>query len=259
MLLSFYDSFANIMGGSGISEKRALLIKLQGLALQANTHKLEKRDVNIEQIQEPYTNVSSKQGECVMDIEPLWRMKEIVEKKKAALCENSWTARPWLQRISSMLKHTKTSFVLQGRRIATCICILQLQWWTFLLWKDIIICKSTRIYLQQMSDLPERHPWLHKKFTNEKLFVAWRSDRYWASLWSDLIIEQVTMVAIKIRGGLTQGNGFTESAHILWIYSMHASSSYHSELSALTNNTHDSSLQHENLVKSCLKRDFSNL
>lgn len=48
MLLSFYDSFANIMGGSGISEKRALLIKLQGLALQANTHKLEKRDVNIE-------------------------------------------------------------------------------------------------------------------------------------------------------------------------------------------------------------------
>lgn len=71
MLLSFYDSFANIMGGSGISEKRALLIKLQGLALQANTHKLEKRDVNIEQIQEPYTNVSSKQEECVMDIEPL--------------------------------------------------------------------------------------------------------------------------------------------------------------------------------------------
>lgn len=71
MLLSFYDSFANIMGGSAISEKRALLIKLQGLALQANTHKLEKRDVNIEQIQEPYTNVSSKQGECVMDIEPL--------------------------------------------------------------------------------------------------------------------------------------------------------------------------------------------
>ena len=38
-----------------------------------------------------------------------------------------------------------------------------------------------------------------------------RSDRYWAGLWLDLIIEQAMMRSIKSRGGLTRGRSFTKS------------------------------------------------
>lgn len=38
-----------------------------------------------------------------------------------------------------------------------------------------------------------------------------RNNRYWAGLWTDLIIEQVMMCSIKSRGGLTRGRGITES------------------------------------------------
>ena len=242
-----------------ILTESALVIKLQEIALQGNTHESEERCVDMEQIQELYTNVTSKNGEYDMNITPLQKMKQIVEEKKAFLCENSRTARLWIQYIEYI--ETCRNFIRSARtsdwtlHLHSASKMMNL----FAATGHHNYVKSTRIYLQQMSDLPEKHPWLHHKFAKEGLFVARRSDRYWAGLWPDLTIEQVRMRAIKSKGGLTRGSGFTESARILWIYSMHAGGSYHTALSSLTNNTRDSSLQHEDLGKSRLQRDFIDL
>ena len=47
--------------------------------------------------------------------------------------------------------------------------------------------KYAHIYLQMMLDLPKRHPDVYEKF--EGYHVIGRSDRYWAGIFSDLIIE----------------------------------------------------------------------
>ena len=47
---------------------------------------------------------------------------------------------------------------------------------------------------------------------NKKGFhVIRRSDRFWAGLSSDLVIEQVLMRSVKSSGGLTHGRGMAES------------------------------------------------
>ena len=60
--------------------------------------------------------------------------------------------------------------------------------------------KSARLYVQQMMSLSEKHPWIHEQFENGKHTVQ-RSQRYWAGLWSDLVIEQTLMRSVKSTGG----------------------------------------------------------
>ena len=119
--------------------------------------------------------------------------------------------------------------------------------------------KSARIYLQPMLNLESTHPWLYRMFAVEGLFIVRRSDRFWAGLWPDLAIEQVLMRSLKSRGGLTRGNGLTESVRTLWIYSMHASASYHNALSSPTQLQQKTSDQHEELGRSRIQRDFNDL
>ena len=52
--------------------------------------------------------------------------------------------------------------------------------------------KSAMLYLQQMWNLKTQHPDVHRHF-NKGLHVIRRSNRLWAGLSSDLIIEQVLM------------------------------------------------------------------
>ena len=86
--------------------------------------------------------------------------------------------------------------------------------------------KSSRLYLQQMLELPIDHPWLNDCFLQGYHTVR-RSNRYWAGLWTDLIIEQVMMRSIKSRGGLTRGRGLIETVRLQWIYSMHKCAEIH--------------------------------
>ena len=69
-----------------------------------------------------------------------------------------------------------------------------------------------------MNELPEKHPWLHTQF-EKGLHTVRRSDRYWAGLWTDLVIEQALMRAVKSRGGLTRGRGIPEAVRLLWVHS----------------------------------------
>ena len=57
-----------------------------------------------------------------------------------------------------------------------------------------------------MLQLQAQHPDVNAFFSTG-YHVIRRSDRYWAGLSSDLVIEQVLM---KATGGLTRGRGMTE-------------------------------------------------
>ena len=72
-----------------------------------------------------------------------------------------------------------------------------------------------------MTNLPNDHPVVHQHFV-EGLQVARRSDRAWAGLSTDLMIEQVLMRSMKTSGGLTRGRGMTEQQRITWLLAMPA-------------------------------------
>ena len=110
-----------------------------------------------------------------------------------------------------------------------------------------------------MVNLEHAHPWLYQRFAVEGLFVVRRSERFWAGLWPELSIEQIMMRALKSRGGLTRGSGFTESVRILWIYSTHGTASCHNALSYLTQTQDMTSDQHKELGQSRNLRDFNGL
>ena len=76
--------------------------------------------------------------------------------------------------------------------------------------------KSSRLYIQQMENLSESHPQLYEQFLNGHHSVR-RSDRFWAGLSLDLVIEQTMMRAIKSRGGLTRGRGMHETVREAWL------------------------------------------
>ena len=78
--------------------------------------------------------------------------------------------------------------------------------------------KSVWIYLQRMSNLQNDHPDVYQHF-REGLHVVRRSDRYWAGLSSDLIIEQVLMRSLKTSGDLTRGRGMTEQQRLRYLLS----------------------------------------
>ena len=60
--------------------------------------------------------------------------------------------------------------------------------------------KSAYIYLQNMLQLPIDHPTVYQAFMSGNHVVR-RSDRVWAGLSTDLVIEQVLMRSVKSTGG----------------------------------------------------------
>lgn len=82
-----------------------------------------------------------------------------------------------------------------------------------------LYAKSIYLYLQMMEKHQHQHPDTYSYFA-AGLHVIRRSDRYWAGLSSDLVIEQVLMRSMKITGGLTRGRGMTEVQRASWLLSM---------------------------------------
>ena len=82
-----------------------------------------------------------------------------------------------------------------------------------------LYAKSAYLYLQQMCQLDQTHPDVYTHFMNG-FHVIRRSDRYWAGLSTDVVIEQVLMRSVKTSGGLTRGRGMTEIQQLTWILGM---------------------------------------
>ena len=63
--------------------------------------------------------------------------------------------------------------------------------------------KSGYLYLLQMEELYDKHLEIYSKF-KERHHVIRRTDRLWAGLSTDLVIEQVLMRSLKTTGGFTR-------------------------------------------------------
>ena len=119
-----------------------------------------------------------------------------------------------------------------------------------------LYAKSVYIYLQQMLELNSKHADILELFKKGfHVHVIGRSDRFWAGLSSDLVIEQVLMRNVKSSGGLTHGRGMAESQRAQWLLSMPACASISSAMQEFANRCYASSGQHKETTKTRQARD----
>lgn len=114
--------------------------------------------------------------------------------------------------------------------------------------------KSVQIYLQKMSDLQTTNEILYDQF-KKGLHVVRRSDRFWAGLSPDLVIEQVLMRSLKTTGGLTRGRGMTETQRNVWCMSSPVCAEVNEAMQQLTNVTFTTSEQHKDMSAARQSRD----
>ena len=117
--------------------------------------------------------------------------------------------------------------------------------------------KSCRLYVQQMHDLCQSHPALHEQFVNGNHTIR-RSDRLWAGLSCDLVIEQTLMKSVKGRGGLTRGRGMHSSVRYAWTNTMSECASIHLAMSTLTG-LNDRDHEHVEVTNARMNRDEADL
>ena len=116
--------------------------------------------------------------------------------------------------------------------------------------------KSVYIYLTKMMKLKETHPEVYEHFVRG-LHVVRRSDRLWAGLSPDLIIEQCLMRSLKTTGGLTRGRGMTELQRLVWVLSRPASAEINNAMQELTGITYSTSDQHKDTTSARMMKDSS--
>ena len=113
-------------------------------------------------------------------------------------------------------------------------------------------------YLQEMSELENRHPDVYLKFVNGRHVVR-RSNKFWTGLSSDLVIEQTLMRSLKTSGGLTHGRGMNEEQRSLWTMSMPVTAMYNMAMQDFNSLTYTTSDQHKETKDACLNRYIHNL
>ena len=118
--------------------------------------------------------------------------------------------------------------------------------------------KSARLYLQSMGTLETDHPDVYRKF-EDGFHVVRRSNRFWAGLSTDLVIEQVLMRSLKTSGGLTRGRGMTERQRLIWLLSMPACAEINRAMLELTGVSYSTSEQNKDMTKSRQARDMKDM
>jgi hypothetical protein len=116
--------------------------------------------------------------------------------------------------------------------------------------------KSVYVYLCEMQELEKNHPDVYAMFEAGH-HVLRRSDRYWAGLSSDIVIEQVLMRSMKTSGGLTRGRGMTEFQRVQWLLSSPLCAEVNHAMQNLTGVDYHSSEQHKESGKTRRARDNS--
>ena len=72
-----------------------------------------------------------------------------------------------------------------------------------------------------MVRLESEHPVVYQKLI-DGFHAVRKTDRKWARLSTDLVIEQVLMTSMKTSGGLTRGRGMKEQQQLIWLLSIPA-------------------------------------
>ena len=117
--------------------------------------------------------------------------------------------------------------------------------------------KSILIYVQQMEELQLKDPSIFQTLSTHHTIR--RSDRFWAGLSTDLVIEQVLMRSIKTSGGLTRGKGFTESQRSIWCQSMPYCAAVNRAMQSITDLVYVSSEQHKEAGSTRRNRDAKDI
>ena len=118
--------------------------------------------------------------------------------------------------------------------------------------------KSAWLYLQRMSRLHEDFPEVYQHFQNG-LHVIRRSDRYWAGLSCDLVIEQVLMRSMKSGGGLMRGRGMTEQQRVIWSLAKPACAEMNRAMQELTGVSFNSGEQNKDMAQSRQAHDWKDI
>jgi hypothetical protein len=118
----------------------------------------------------------------------LIQLETIMDKKKSELSQNSKTNQLWLnyQRMVGMarmlIKADRTgSWLLHLQAVSNCLPV-------FAAAGHFNYLRSAHYYLQEMSNLEEKHPDVYQKFL-DGFHIVRRSNQFWAGLSSDLVIE----------------------------------------------------------------------
>ena len=96
---------------------------------------------------------------------------------------------------------------------------------------------------------------MYESFKNG-MHVVRRSEREWAGLSTDLVIEQELMRSLKTSGGLTRGSGMSEYQRNIWLLSRPACGHINSVMQSLTGIHHKSGEQIKDLTHARKERDF---
>ena len=96
--------------------------------------------------------------------------------------------------------------------------------------------KCVWIYLQQISKIEDEHPTVYLHFI-QGLHVVRRSNRLWAGLPIDRVIEQALMRTLKTTGGLTRGRGMAEKQNLTWEMAMPACAKVNKIMQDVTEST----------------------
>ncbi len=86
-----------------------------------------------------------------------------------------------------------------------------------------------------------------------------RSNRIWASLSTDLMIEQVLMRSMKTSGELTRGRGMTEQQRLTWLLSMPVCAEVNRAMQEFTGVKHNTGEQNKDLSKARQVRDMKDM
>ena len=83
-----------------------------------------------------------------------------------------------------------------------------------------------------------------------------QSDRYWAGLSLDLIIEQVLMRSLKTSGGLTRRRRMTEQQHLTLLLSKPACADVNCAMQGLTGVSYNTGEENKDITKARKARDW---
>ena len=97
-------------------------------------------------------------------------------------------------------------------------------------------------------------PEVYQHFINGQ-HIARRSDRYWAGLPLDLIIEQVLMRLVKTTVALTRGRGMSEIQRLIWLLSRPACTEVNLAMQDLLGISYQTSEQHKDISESRQEKD----
>lgn len=196
------NSVTHMMSGKAISRalrghflvEAALINKLISTLLSCepeilDVEKLTSTDIQeICEVYQRFEDGSMSISEIAQSAEVL-KLEESLEKYKALLEEQSPTAKLWLRYIEYV--QTLKIFIRAERtgnwslHLIAVTRMLNL----FAATGHINYAKSARLYLQLMLELPNDYPLLHDMFISKGFRAVRRSNRYWAGLWTDLVID----------------------------------------------------------------------